>query len=344
MLAAIKNEIRDKTDYLGGDIVETIYFGGGTPSLLTAKEVEELLGALYKTFVIASNPEITLEANPDDLSNEKIWELKQAGINRLSIGTQSFNDADLAFLNRAHNAGQAIACIENAKQNGIDLLSIDLIYGIPGQGEDTWLANLDMVAKYNIPHFSAYALTVEPKTQLDYLIGKKKITAVSEEQSIRNFNTMMDWVIQNDYLQYEISNFCSGNKFSKHNSAYWQGKKYAGFGPSAHSFNGETRQWNIANNARYIKGVGEQKPYFELETLTHEQKYNEYIMTSLRTCWGIDAEYIKVHFGPEYLSVLVESAKQFLEANMVFEKDGHYILTNAGKLLADGIIAEMFVV
>jgi len=343
LLSAIKDEISDKTDYLGGEAVETIYFGGGTPSLLNAKEIEGILNALHKTFNISSSPEITLEANPDDLDNEKIKELKSAGINRLSIGIQSFNNTDLAFLNRAHNAAQAISCLENAKANGINLLSIDLIYGIPGQDEDIWAANLDAVTKYNIPHFSAYALTVEPKTQLAHLISQKKIAAVDEEQSIRNFNTLMQWVQNNNYLQYEISNFCTGNNYSKHNTAYWQGKKYAGFGPSAHSFNGDTRQWNIANNALYIKNIKEGN-YFELEPLSTAQKYNEYIMTALRTAWGIDPVYINSNFGDTFSSYFEEGIRQFLKSGHVDKKDGAYILTNSGKLLADGIISDLFVV
>ena len=344
LLSAIKDEIRDKTDYLDDEYVETIYFGGGTPSLLNALEIRDILEAVYQTFKITPNPEITLEANPDDLDEAKIKELKSAGINRLSIGIQSFNDKDLAFLNRAHNAGQAIECIESAKRNGIDLLSIDLIYGIPGQDDETWQANLDMVAKYHIPHFSAYALTVEPKTQLAYLIGKHQLAPVDEEQSIRNFKALTDWATLNNYLQYEISNFCSGNNFSKHNTAYWQGKKYAGFGPSAHSYNGESRQWNIGNNALYIKQIGADEVYFEREMLTKAQKYNEYIMTSLRTCWGAESEYIKSNFGVEYSGIFLEGARQFLEEGYVFEKDGNYILTASGKLLADGIISELFIV
>jgi oxygen-independent coproporphyrinogen III oxidase len=345
VLDAINKEILERTNYAGAEPIETIYFGGGTPSLLSAIEIEKILQAIYRNYPVQTGDiEITLEGNPDDLNKNKISELKSAGINRLSIGIQSFSDNDLKLLNRVHLASQAHTCIEEAQNAGIGNITIDLIYGIPGQDDQTWNKNLDILKSKGLPHFSAYALTVEPKTALDHLVAKKKIAAVNEDQTARHFNMLQQWSTENGYLPYEISNYCLPGKFSRHNTSYWQAKKYIGVGPSAHSFDGTSRQWNIANNSVYIKNVNENLPYFEREELTAEQQYNEYVMTSLRTMWGCSKDRILNDFGEKYLMDFESNASQYIKDNLLLIKDNTVYLTLAGKLLADKISSDLFVV
>lgn len=343
-LQALAHEIKHKTNYLAGETIETIYFGGGTPSILETDEIKKILNLIKENYNVIDFPEITLEANPDDLSPEVLQKLKKAGINRLSIGIQSFHEEDIIFLNRAHSASQSLKCIEDAKKAGFENITIDLIYGIPGQTDEKWLKNLDILRELNIPHFSAYALTVEPKTQLDYLIQKQKLTPVDDEQTARHFNLLTQWAEANNYIHYEISNFCREGMYSRHNTAYWQGTKYIGAGPSAHSFDLTSRQWNVANNTKYIKNLLEGYEFFEREILTDTQKYNEYLMTSLRTLQGCNLLYIEKNFGKEFLEVLHKESAPYIAKNLLLLKDNTIVLTKEAKILADGIIADLFIV
>jgi putative oxygen-independent coproporphyrinogen III oxidase len=343
-LQALAHEIKHKTNYLAGETVETIYFGGGTPSILETGEIKNILNLIKENYKVIAFPEITLEANPDDLSPEVLQKLKKAGINRLSIGIQSFHEEDIIFLNRAHSAAQSIKCIEDAKKAGFENITIDLIYGIPGQTDEKWLKNLDILRELDIPHFSAYALTVEPKTQLDYLIQKQKLTPVDDEQTSRHFHLLIQWAEANNYIHYEISNFCREGMYSRHNTAYWQGTKYIGAGPSAHSFDLQSRQWNVANNSRYIKNILEGTEYFEKEILTATQKYNEYLMTSLRTLQGCDLLFIEKNFGKEFLEVLHKESAPYIAKNLLLLKDNTIVLSREAKILADGIIADLFII
>jgi oxygen-independent coproporphyrinogen-3 oxidase len=340
LVEALLKEIEERKDYLNGEAVETIYFGGGTPSLLSGQEIELLLNKVYATHALSDNIEISLEANPDDLAAPKVKELARAGINRLSIGVQSFLDEDLHFLQRAHNSMQATDSIKAAQDAGINNITIDLIYGIPGQSIEIWLQNLEKVKEVGIAHFSAYSLTVEPKTRLDHLISQKKLNPVDDEQSAGNFITLMNWAEENGYEHYEISNFCRPGSYSRHNSSYWQGKKYCGIGPSAHSYNLDSRQWNIANNELYIKAINSNEPYFEVEKLNTEQKLNEYIMTSLRTKWGFDISKVDKQFIPHLESVL----PAHINRGHLIDEGGMIKLSRDGKLLADAIISDLFFV
>jgi oxygen-independent coproporphyrinogen-3 oxidase len=340
MLQAIAEEMGERKGYLKGEQLETIYFGGGTPSLLEKEEIGFLLDSASRRFSIHPDAEITLEANPDDLSREKILALKEAGINRLSIGIQSFHDSDLSYLNRAHTAAQALQCIRDAQSIGITNITIDFIYGIPDQTDEAWLENLDLLKSLDLPHFSAYALTVEPKTALASMINKGTSTPVDEEQTARHFNLLLEWAAQNGYEQYEISNFSKPGFRARHNTSYWQGKSYLGLGPSAHSFDGKTRRWNAANNAMYIRGLQDGTVYFETEELTPSDKYNEYMMTRLRTSWGASLEEIENLFAQS--AYCIKQAKPYISEGLLLEEKGSLILSQRGKLLADKIIADLF--
>jgi putative oxygen-independent coproporphyrinogen III oxidase len=345
MLEAILAEIEQRKDYLEGEKIDTIYFGGGTPSLLTMPETEKILNAISKHYSVNDKGiEITLEGNPDDLTSEKLRDLAAAGINRLSIGIQSFQQTDLLWLNRVHDARQSFACIENAQKAGFENITVDLIYGIPGQADAQWEQNLEQVKRFALPHFSAYALTVEPRTALHHMIATKKSASPDEEQAARHFTMMQEWAEQNNFLAYEISNYCRPGYFSRHNSAYWQEKKYIGVGPSAHSYNLASRQWNIANNAAYIRNIKTGQPFFESEILTTDQQYNEYILTSLRTMWGCSKTLILEKFGQQTLDYFKANISEHLKNNLVREKDNAIYLTMAGKLLADNITADLLIV
>ena len=293
LLAAILKEIEIQKKYLNTAEIETVYLGGGTPSVLSIKDLDILFKTLDTHFTIKDTAEITLEANPDDLSLDYLQELKQhSRINRLSIGIQSFSEEDLLWMNRAHNAIDAKACIEYAQDAGFDNLTVDLIYGAPTTSDEQWLKNMKTVFDYDIPHISCYALTVEKDTALHNLVKKGKMPPIDEEKSARHFEMLMFEMKRFGYLHYEISNFAQPNHFARHNSNYWLGVPYLGLGPSAHSFDGTSRQWNIANNAVYIKSLNDNKVPFERENLTPAQRYNEYVMTTLRTIWGSDPSVI----------------------------------------------------
>ena len=341
MVQAILKELDLQKDYLSDKSIETIYFGGGTPSLLDEKDLLLFFEKIYQLFSVTSNAEITLEANPDDLSLEKLKVLKNTPINRLSIGVQSFNEADLQFMNRAHNANEATSCIQNAQSIGFDNLTVDLIYGSPTTSNSQWEKNVQQLFDFDIPHLSCYCLTVEPNTALDNFVKKGKAPAVDEEKSAHQFEMLMQMMEANSYDHYEISNFAKPDMHARHNSNYWFGIPYLGVGPSAHSFNGKSRQWNIANNAFYIKDLKENKLNCEVETLSPDQQYNEYVMTSLRTMWGCDLEKIK-SWGETTTQYFLNKSEVFIK-NKTLQKEGQFFkLTRQGKLLADNISMELF--
>ena len=327
MLNCIDLELILRKDYLQNKEVKSIYFGGGTPSILQKDEIIRILERVYGTYNISKNPEITLECNPDDLSREKLIELKQIGINRLSIGVQSFNDKELRWMNRSHNAKQSKECIKTAQQVGFNNITIDLIYGLPNQSRSNWDKNLKELFRHNIQHFSAYALTVENKTLLKHLVNTNKIEPLEEELIIDQFNLLIDKSSQHGFIHYEISNFGEEGYFSKHNTAYWQNKHYLGIGPSAHSYNGKSRSWNISSNKKYIQKIRNREDYFEIEILTENQKYNEYIFTSLRTIWGIDSNQIKQKFKRYFLSHYLLEIKKWEKKSYVKQADNIFTLT-----------------
>jgi oxygen-independent coproporphyrinogen-3 oxidase len=342
MVEAIIRELELRREYLKDTKVETIYFGGGTPSLLDQDELTAIFKALEQHYNLGENLEITLEANPDDLYLDKLRMLKDTPINRLSIGIQSFSEADLQFMNRAHNAGEATACIENALACGFDNLTVDLIYGSPTTSDEQWRANMQRVFDYNIPHISCYNLTVEPGTALDHFVRHKKAPAVDEEQSARQLEQLLEASSAAGYEHYEISNFAKPGCYSRHNSAYWQGKDYLGVGPSAHSFNGVSRRWNSANNQKYLKALAENHIPHDVEILTPAQRFNEYLMTGLRTKWGCSLEQLTA-IDPHFTKTFKDAVKSFISQGTVQEKGGVFTLTTKGKFLADRIAMELFV-
>jgi oxygen-independent coproporphyrinogen-3 oxidase len=342
-LNSLEKEIVKQKDYLKGKIIKTIYFGGGTPSILTKDEIDSILQTLSKYFNVSVDAEITIEANPDDLNLIKLGELSQSLINRLSIGTQSFFDDDLKYLNRVHNSDDAIMSIANAQDVGFSNISIDLIYGIPGLSTEKWGENLDQFFNLNIPHLSAYSLTVEPNTALEVLIRKKILSPVDELSSISHFEELIRQTNTNNFVHYEISNFSKEGYYSKHNSLYWTGKNYLGLGPSAHSFNGESRQWNVSSISKYIQFLNTDKPIYEKETLSEVQKFNEYVMTSIRTSRGCNLDYVKRIFGNHYFNHLIKTSAKPLKYEKLIQKNHILFLTTKGKLFADGIASNLFI-
>ena len=343
-VGSLLDEIDQRHTYLEDKNISTIYFGGGTPSILSVEEINQILAKIYSLFTVSEQAEITLEANPDDLTNEKLKDLKEnTRINRLSMGVQSFFDDDLHYLNRVHNAGSARKSIELALDNGFNNMTIDLIYGIPTLTEKKWRENLDIFYSYQLPHLSSYSLTVEPKTALHTLIRKGKMKNIDEEQSIRDFKILLESTTEKGFVHYEISNFAKEGYYSKHNSIYWLGGHYVGFGPSAHSFNGTSRQWNVSNMKQYTSPEKIDHIVAEKEILTTNQQYNEYVMTSLRTSWGCDVEHIQNVFGKQFADHLNRKITPFVRENKVERILNNYFLTDFGKLFADGIAAELFI-
>lgn len=348
MVDAILKEIELQKNYLADKTIETIYFGGGTPSLLNERELNLFFEKINQIFVVANDPEITLEANPDDLTLEKLQMLKSTPINRLSIGVQSFSEIDLKTMNRAHNVMEAESSIQNAQSLGFDNLTVDLIYGSPTTSNKQWETNVQKLFDFNIPHLSCYCLTVEPGTALDHFVKKGKAQPVDDEKAAHQFEVLMHMMETNNYDHYEISNFAKPGKYARHNSNYWFGKSYLGVGPSAHSFDGKSRQWNIANNALYMKAVefdnigsAETRSRFEKEVLTSEQQYNEYVMTALRTMWGCNLEKIST-WGERFVKYFLKASENFVQNETVKRDGDHFILTKKGKLLADNIAMELF--
>jgi oxygen-independent coproporphyrinogen-3 oxidase len=341
MVLAIANELKLRKSEFENEIVETIYFGGGTPSVLELDEINFLIRTVYENYSVSETPEITLEANPDDLTEERIIELSKTKINRLSIGIQSFFEDDLKLMNRAHNSEEAKKCLEIATQY-FDNISLDLIYGIPGMTNDIWKKNIETALSFGIPHISSYALTVEPKTALQKLIQTGKIRKPNDDVAQEHFSILVELLEANDFIHYELSNFGKENYFSKNNSSYWLGKKYIGIGPSAHSYDGISRSWNVSNNSLYIKALQENQLPNEVEILSITDRYNEYVMTGLRTIWGVSLDKIKIEFGSIYADYLMMQVQKFLNDDLVFIDENVLKPTKKGKFLTDGIASDLF--
>ena len=341
LLECLITEIELRKDELHGDIIETIYFGGGTPSLLTKEEIEKILTAVYANFKVVQNPEITLEANPDDLSEAKIIALSKTPINRLSIGIQSFFEYDLKLMNRAHNVEEAKQSLEIATKY-FKNISVDLIYGIPDCSNKQWLENIHIALSYGVPHISSYALTVEPDTALQRFIKKGIIKNVDDDKAEEQFVILTDELKKAGFIHYELSNFGKTGYFSKNNSSYWLGKSYLGIGPAAHSFHGKQRSWNIQNNAIYVKKITQNKLPIQREILSNTDRYNEYVMTGLRTIWGVSLEKVKKDFGENYLKYLQLQSKKFIEQDLLYIENKTLKTTKKGKFLSDGLAADLF--
>jgi oxygen-independent coproporphyrinogen-3 oxidase len=343
MLKALKQEILIRKNYLGDQKIETIYLGGGTPSLLSANELQVILGEIVNQFNVSSSAEITIEANPDDLNPQKVKELKQTIINRFSIGIQSFFEEDLRWMNRAHSASEAQSSIKRVQDAGFENITADLIYGYPLLTNPKWEHNIQELIQLNIPHISSYSMTVEPATALSSFIKKGEQKAMDEGQSAAQFLILMERLNEADFEHYEISNFAKAGSHSKHNSNYWEGISYLGIGPSAHSFNGESRQWNISNNSKYIDHIQHGKIPAEIELLTLENRINEYIMTSLRTSKGMDLNKITNQFGSDFTNQIRQNLDTIIEKNWILIQNQQITLTVNGKLFADHIASELFI-
>jgi len=341
MTAAIVTEARLQQNYLD-EPVETIYFGGGTPSLLSGEQLNSILSGIRNIFSVSDQAEITLEANPDDINTPSLEIWKAAGINRLSIGIQSFFEADLTWMGRAHNAEQALACVQLAQYAGFNNLSIDLIYGGPTLTDEHWKQNLQTAIELKVPHLSCYALTVEPKTILAKKINDRLLEEVDPDKQAIHFNMLMEYTAAAGYEQYEISNFALPGMRSKHNSSYWSGSHYLGLGPGAHSYNGVSRQWNIANNSLYLSSLKQESIPAEIELLTSQQRVNEYIMTSLRTSEGLDLNLLEKTGDSGIVADVLELANKFIAQGTLIRSGNFLIIPPKGKFYADGIAAELF--
>ena len=341
LINCLVSEIKLRKNELNTDVIQTIYFGGGTPSLLQLSDIECIIDAVYENYEVIANPEITLEANPDDLTSSKIVELATSKINRLSIGIQSFFEDDLQLMNRAHNAQEAINCLTEATHY-FKNISVDLIYGIPGLSNKQWKKNIDMVLSSGIKHISSYALTVEPKTALESLIKKGMIEDVSDLQAQEQFYILVEELSKHNFTHYELSNFAKDGAFSINNSSYWQGKSYLGIGPSAHSFDGKQRSWNVKNNSKYISAIQQNKLPIERELLSITDQYNEYVMTGLRTIWGVSLEKVTREFGKEYHTYILLQSEKYIAQELLYIEDEKLKTTQKGKFLSDGISADLF--
>ena len=351
MVLALAKEVKLRKSEFQNESVATIYFGGGTPSRLSIADLRFLIATIYEQYTIVEKPEITLEANPDDLSESYLSDLKAIGVNRLSIGIQSFFEDDLKLMNRAHNSEEAKKCLEIATRY-FDNISLDLIYGIPDlsqNGEqakqmsnERWLQNIETALSFGIPHISSYALTVEPKTALNKLIASGKVASPNDEVAQEHFMILVETLEKNGFVHYELSNFGKENYFSQNNSAYWLGKKYIGIGPSAHSYDGISRSWNIANNALYLKAIQNDELPNEVEKLTLQDRYNEYIMTGLRTIWGVSLVRVEQEFGIDFLNYLKKQSQKFIDDGLLSINDDILKPTLKGKFLTDGIASDLF--
>ncbi|WP_452597518.1 radical SAM family heme chaperone HemW [Pontimicrobium sp. MEBiC01747] len=341
LIVALITELELRKHEFKTTTVETIYFGGGTPSLLSLEELQQIINAVYNNYQVSEHPEITLEANPDDLTETIILQLSQSPVNRLSIGVQSFFEADLKLMNRAHDAVEAKKCLEIATQY-FNNISLDLIYGIPGSTNAQWKENIETALSFGINHISSYALTVEPKTALASFIKKGIIDNVDDDKAETQFHILIETLKASNFIHYELSNFGKAGFFSKNNSAYWQGKPYIGVGPSAHSFNGKERSWNVRNNSKYIKALESKTLPSEIETLTITDKYNEYVMTGLRTIWGVSLQKVRHDFGKEYEEYLLKVSKKYITKQLLYIEDSRLLVTAKGKFLSDGIASDLF--
>lgn len=343
MLLAMQTELRTQKNYLQSQEINTIYFGGGTPSLLSADELNVLIDAIHKHYDVSNDVEITLEANPDDLTLNKVKTLSATPINRLSIGIQSFRNQDLKWMNRAHTASEADYSVKAAQDYGFENITIDLIYSIPGMDITAWKKNLCLAFGLNVQHISAYSLTIESKTLFGTMQRKGLLDEAPQEHSSDQFLGMLDEMEKNQFEQYEVSNFCKSGYESRHNSAYWKGDLYLGIGPSAHSFDGESRQWNVKNNSLYIQSLKENKLPFEREILTQEMKLNEYLMTRLRTKWGLDLDFIYTCFSFDFEKKYAQEIERLMQSNEMVREKNILKLTRNGLLKADVIASDFFV-
>jgi oxygen-independent coproporphyrinogen III oxidase len=337
---ALLKEASLRKDYLENEAVSTIYLGGGTPSVFSIKDLGTILNHINKEFRVAEDCEITIELNPDDIQPAYLEGLKNHNINRISLGVQSWRDSDLKMLNRRHDSTQAVAALKEILNEGFSNVTIDLIYGIPGMGLKEWESNLDFSFSFDIKHLSAYHLTIEPGTVFGKMLEKGTISEIDENDSAAQFNLLIEKAESEGFIQYEISNYGKPGYFSVHNSNYWKQVSYLGLGPSAHSFNGYSRQWNIRDLKGYIKSVNAGKPYFEREELDSRTRFNEYIMTSLRTMWGIDLEYVEKMFEKEGYDYVVNLSGKFKNYGLMKMEKKSLVLTNQGKLISDNIISE----
>lgn len=342
VVKAIGKELVLAKNYLQTKSVSTIYFGGGTPSLLSLKHLEYIFGVIEKNYIVDDDAEITLEANPDDLNKEKIKGLLKTPINRLSIGVQSFYDEELKYLNRSHSSKTAQNVIHRVRDAGIENLTIDLIYGIPVSTDESWRSNLQMCFDMKIPHISCYALTVEPNTALDVFIRNKKMKPVSDEKIINQFNILTAAIKKQGYQQYEISNFCRDKQYAKHNTGYWFGEPYLGVGPSAHSYNTISRRWNIANIISYLSSIEKGDIPFDEEVLDEKQRYDEYIMTRLRTQWGVALQALQNDFGTAKKEFFNKKISKFITSGHIIDSGDVFTFSDKGKLISDHVISELF--
>lgn len=341
LLASLVKEIELRKEELGHATIETIYFGGGTPSVLEVSEIQYIIDAVYSNFSVANHPEITLEANPDDLSKEKIIAFSKSPINRLSIGIQSFFERDLKLMNRAHNAKEAKECLSLATQYFTNI-SVDLIYGIPDCTHQEWRENIQTALSFGVPHISSYALTVEPDTALEKFIEKEVIKNVDDDNAEEQFQILVEELQKANFVHYELSNFGKEGFFSKNNSSYWLGETYLGIGPAAHSFNGTQRSWNVQNNTKYIKAIQQNELPIQRETLSVVDRYNEYVMTGLRTIWGVSFAKIEKDYGGNYVKYLNNQSKKFIQQDLLYIDNQILKTTKKGKFLSDGIAADLF--
>lgn len=344
LVNSILSEIDLRLNYLPNKKIESIYFGGGTPSLLSEKETFLILEKIYKLYNVSKDVEITLECNPDDLTDEKLKELKRLEVNRLSIGLQSFDEEELIWMNRAHTAKESESSVKRAQDRGFENITIDLIYGSKFSNLANWKKTLNKAIALDVKHISSYNLTIEEKTKLGHDFKLKKEVAIDDEKSSELFLEMINRLEKNNFIHYEISNFGKEGFFSLHNSNYWKGEHYLGLGPSAHSFDGTSRQWNVSNNNIYIKRISEKnESYFEKEILTENERFNEYVLTSLRTIWGIDLNYLSANFNTEFVKHYLIQIEKYIKQETVVINDTTYTLTEKGKLFADKIASELFI-
>lgn len=338
----MENEIAQKAE-LSKETISTIYFGGGTPSILDVKQINSIIKKVYKEFNVEADAEITIEANPDDLSLKKIIDLSHTKINRLSIGIQSFIDKELKMMNRAHDSKKAIMSLETSKKY-FNNISVDLMYGLPESTLKSWAFNLDTISKFDINHVSTYALTVEPKTALESFVRKLIIDMPKEGLVYDQYNLIHEKLESKGYINYEVCSFAKENFLSKNNSAYWLRKKYIGIGPSAHSFDGKSRSWNISNNKKYVNHIKEGKSFYMKERLSKVDQYNEYVMTGFRTIWGVSTNFIEKNFNLKFKNYFIDKIQKHIDQKNIVVNNGIYTTTNEGRFLADGIASDLFLI
>ncbi len=340
-LDALFLEAAIRKDYIGNEKVSTVYIGGGTPSVLSVKDIKGILDEINRLYSLSDNCEITIEVNPDDISRDYLLELKETALNRISLGIQSWRDSDLKLLNRRHDAAQAAAALEETLKTGFQNVTIDLIYGIPGMMIKDWSSNLDISFSYGIQHLSAYHLTIEPGTVFGKMKERGAFSEIDEEDSSSQFNLLLEKATDAGFIHYEISNFGKPGFFSIHNTNYWKQVKYLGLGPSAHSFNGYSRQWNIRDLKKYIKSVNSGAMFYEREELDRKTRFNEYIMTSLRTMWGIDLDFVERTFDKEGYDYLVNLAGKYISYGLMKQDQKALVLTSQGMMISDNVISEL---